>query len=79
MTTSNTVCPNCDECGSELLDVVCGEEEIYCPICDVGDDVELDGSGDIKHCEDCITPLATWYPFSSCPSCLSPKENTTKH
>jgi hypothetical protein len=79
MTTSNTVCPNCDECGSELLDVSDGQEnEIYCPICDVGDDADADGSGDINQCE-CGCLLSTWYPFSSCPSCLSPKENTTKH
>ncbi len=74
-----TICPNCDECGSLLLDVVEGDqEEVYCSVCDVGEDAQLDGNDDIGSCE-CGCLLSTWYPFSKCPECLAPKENTTIH
>jgi hypothetical protein len=77
----NTVCPYCEDCGSLLLDVSDGSDddgEMYCSVCDVGEDALLDGNNDIGMCE-CGCLLSTWYPFTTCPKCLSPKENTTIH
>lgn len=56
----------CDECVEPLLKV---GDELYCPVCDVGNAVQPDGMGQVEECARCHTTLATWYPYPLCPSC----------
>ena len=66
------LCNNvCEECGHLLIDIRCGNaEEVYCPVCDVGDKVEPDGAGDFEICA-CGCLLASWYLFTKCPACIT--------
>lgn len=57
----------CEDCGGKLLDV---KDEIYCPKCDVGEEVKTDGPMEVSKCKGCGTKLAPWYPYEDCPSCL---------
>jgi hypothetical protein len=63
----------CDECCVDLLDI---GDEIYCPICEVGDGVELDGAGEVNKCPCCQTKLATSYPYRLCPTCSATYDAT---
>ena len=56
----------CDACNSPILEV---GEEMYCPVCDVGENVALSNRGETSACARCDVPLATWYPYALCPSC----------
>lgn len=64
----NTGLCKCDTCNSLLLDV---GDEIYCPICDVGEHAMVDGKGHTKKCGCCDERLATWYALDICPSCYN--------
>lgn len=59
---------DCDECRSKLLPVL---DEIYCPVCDVGETCLPDHKGEFEYCKNCRTKLAGWYMYEHCPICIS--------
>jgi hypothetical protein len=61
----------CDECMCLLVDIEeNGDYELYCPNCDCGPETQLDGLGEANECA-CGMKLATWFPFSKCPVCIT--------
>ena len=72
----------CDKCNSPLLgilDEIIEEdcEELYCPVCDVGEHVEPDNRGETNACARCDTTLATWFPYALCPFCFRSNKSGT--
>jgi hypothetical protein len=67
-TRNHMRCSMCDECNSPLLEI---GEELYCPVCDVGERVKPDSNGETTVCARCDTALAPWFPYACCPSCFT--------
>ena len=65
---SNVSEDTCDECDSKLLPV---KDEVYCPICDVGEKCLPDGNNEFNRCLTCKTKIAGWYIYEHCPNCLN--------
>jgi len=65
-TRNHKRCGLCDTCSSPILEI---GEELYCPVCDVGDGVRADNRGETNACARCDVALATWFPYALCPCC----------